>query len=115
MAQLKLDLRLISAKAWADDVEKDAAELRRELAELDEKAQQDKEAFIVEFKGSEEYDKAIANVGDPEILRCWIVAEKHIKTNHLADLDSFITEFLESLLSKLLLKRARGSPNPSMA
>lgn len=51
----------------------------------------------------------MANVGAPEILRCWLVAEKHINTNPLADWESFITEFLAV---KATIEDGKGEPEP---
>lgn len=79
----------------ANYVEKESGELKSELATFKEHLpQQDEEAIISKFKQSVEYDQALANAGAPEILRCWVVAVRHIKTNTEANCDTFIEDFL---------------------
>ncbi|KAL8157803.1 hypothetical protein AgCh_002495 [Apium graveolens] len=62
-----------------------------------------------EFKRSEEYDRALANAGALEIARCWLVAERHIKTNPEADWDSFVSEFIKA---KEEIELGLGAPEP---
>lgn len=84
--------------------EKDRAE--KESREL---SQKDEEAVIAKFKQSEEYDQAIANAGAPEIEHCWIIIERHIKTNPGANWATFVDEFLAA---KENIEIGLGEPEP---
>ncbi|KAL8147587.1 hypothetical protein AgCh_005053 [Apium graveolens] len=53
--------------------------------------------------------RALANAGAPEIARCWLVAERHIKTNPEADWDSFVSEFIKA---KEDIELGLGEPEP---
>lgn len=96
-------------KARVEATEKEVAELKIQLEALQNKAHQDKDAIITEFKSSKEYDDAIDNAGGLEIERCWIIAEKHIKTNPMANWDSFVTEFQAA---KAAIEEGKGEPEP---
>ncbi|XP_074379007.1 uncharacterized protein LOC141720473 [Apium graveolens] len=82
----------------ADNAEKEVSDLKSELDELRRQmsAVRPEAEVINEFKRSEEYDRALANAGAPEIARCWLVAERHIKTNPEADWDSFVSKFIKA-------------------
>lgn len=71
--------------------------------------QKDKETIINEFKNLKDHDLALANAGAPKIKRCWIIAEKHIKTNPKANWASFIEEFLAT---KIAIEEGKGGPEP---
>ncbi|KAL8105885.1 hypothetical protein AgCh_029619 [Apium graveolens] len=61
------------------------------------------------LRKSVEYDRAIANAGALEIACCWVVAERHIKTNLEADWDSFFEEFIKV---KQLIEAGLREPEP---
>lgn len=94
-------------KDWAD---REAAELKSEVASLKEQlSEKDEEAIIAKFKQSDEYDQALANAGALEVERCWIIAEKHIKINPGANWTTFVEEFLNA---KDNIKKGLGEPEP---
>lgn len=97
-------------KFQADDAEKKVGELKNELVRVKEQIQeQDKAKVIEKFKTSEAFDQAVADAGAPEVLKCWLVAERHIKTNPAANWDSFVEEFL---IAKDNLEKGLGEPVP---
>ncbi|XP_074379149.1 uncharacterized protein LOC141720563 [Apium graveolens] len=95
----------------ADNAEKEVSDLKSELAELRRQMSvvRPEAEVIDEFKRSEEYGRALANAGAPEIARCWLVAERHIKTNLEADWDSFVSEFIKV---KEDIELGLGEPEP---
>ncbi|XP_074369107.1 uncharacterized protein LOC141709193 [Apium graveolens] len=95
----------------ADNAEREVSGLKSELAELRRQMSvvRPEAEVIDEFKRSEEYDRALANAGAPEIARCWLVAERHIKTNPEADWDSFVSEFIKA---KEDIELRLGEPEP---
>ena len=52
--------------------------------------------MIAEYKKTDEYDKALADAALPQIIRCWKIAERHIKTDPAATFDSFSWLFVEA-------------------
>ncbi|KAL8114633.1 hypothetical protein AgCh_021479 [Apium graveolens] len=82
----EVTIRAKNAENEASDLKSELAELRREMSVVRPESE-----VIAEFKRSEEYDRALANAGAPEIARCWLIAERHIKTNPEADWDSFVS------------------------
>ena len=99
-------------KARADKAEKEAGDLKAEVARLKGLlADQEKVGAeaIAKYKQSEAYDQEIADAGAPEIQRCWLVAERHIKTDPAADWKSFIEEFLQA---KENIEKGLGEPVP---
>lgn len=96
--------------ARADKAEKSAEDLKKEVELLKNKlAESDKDVVISEFKNSAEYDLAHANAGAPEVQRCWIIAERHIKTDPNANWGSFIYEFIAA---KKAIEEGKGEPKP---
>lgn len=69
----------------------------------------DEAAIIAEFKKSPAYDEAIAKARAPKVLRCWLVAEKHIKTDPYASWDTFIVEFVAA---KKAIEDVKGELEP---
>lgn len=86
-------------------------DLRQSLSGLQKQIDEhrDEDTVIAVFKNSKEYDLALASAGAPEIERCWIIAEKHIKTDPIANWASFISEFLAA---KRAIKEGKGEPEP---
>ena len=58
--------KLKAAETRVSEFETEIESLKRQLAERKEPA-----VVISEFKESEEYDRALADAGAAEILRCW--------------------------------------------
>ncbi|XP_017240837.1 uncharacterized protein LOC108213543 [Daucus carota subsp. sativus] len=81
-----------------EKAEKDAADLRAEVERLKkELAEREPEKAVIEkYKKSEEYDKALAGAGIPEVIRSWKIAERHIKTDPKASFESFWQLFLKA-------------------
>lgn len=96
-------------KKEKDYAEKESGDLRAELATVEQLAEKDKEEIIAKFKQFAAYDQTIADVGAPEIERCWIVAEKHIKTIPEANWFSFVDKFLNSRDN---IEKGLGEPKP---
>lgn len=91
----ELKKQLDEEKVWADSAMKESEEVKTELVRVKEQlSEQDEAMIIAKFKAFPEYDQAIANAGASEVLRCWFVAKKHIKTDLAACWDSFVEEFL---------------------
>ena len=82
-----------------------------ELSNLKEQLETRKDAAVViaEFKKSPEYDAALNKAAAAEVLRCWNVAERHIKTDPAATLQSFIELYLAA---KDKIKAGREEPEP---
>ncbi|XP_074364736.1 uncharacterized protein LOC141705742 [Apium graveolens] len=106
-----LNKHLSDVTTRAESAEKEVFDLKSELAELRRQmsAVRPEPEVIEEFKRSEEYDKALANAGAPEIVRCWLVAERHIKTDPKANWDSFVNEFIKA---KEYIELRLGDPEP---
>lgn len=97
-------------KTRADDVERKCKELQDELTRVKGQLKEQDEAKIIEnFKVSEAFDQEVADAGDPDVLRCWLVAEKHIKTDPAVDWNSFIEDFLKA---KDDIEKGLGEPAP---
>lgn len=102
---------LKSEKARADNAEQSVSRLEAENDKLKKELENRRaeDVVIEEFKKSEEYDSALANAAAPEIQRCWIIAEKHIKTDPNALWGSFVDEFVAA---KKALEDGLGEPEP---
>ncbi|XP_063943041.1 uncharacterized protein LOC135150572 [Daucus carota subsp. sativus] len=109
--ETELGQRVKDAEARADEAEKRVAGLEGELSKLKEQLEFRKDAAVViaEFKKSPEYDAALNKAAAAEVLRCWNVAERHIKTGPAANLQSFIELFLAA---KDKIKAGKGEPEP---
>lgn len=95
-----------------DNAYKESGELRAEVARLKEQlVEQEKIGTdaIAKYKKSEAYDQEIADARAPEILQCWVVAERHIRMDPATNWDSFIDEFLTA---KDNLEKGLGEPVP---
>ena len=65
--------------------------------------------MIAEYEKSDEYDKALTDAAPPEVIRCWKIAERHIKTDSAATIDSFSGLFLEA---KRRIEAGLSEPEP---
>ena len=97
--------------ARADDAEKKVVGLEESIENLKKQLEDRKEAeaVIADFKESKAYDEALSNAAAAEVIRCWTIAEKHIKTNPVANLNSIIDVYVEV---KNNLASGRGEPEP---
>ncbi|XP_074324005.1 uncharacterized protein LOC141660927 [Apium graveolens] len=100
----EVTIRVENAEKEASDLKSELADLRRQMSAVRPESE-----VVAEFKRSEEYDRALANAGAPEIARCWLIAERHIKTNPEADWDSFVSEFI---IAKEDIELGLGEPEP---
>lgn len=97
-------------KKEKDRAEEESGRRNSEVANLKEMLSQKDEALIIaKYKSSPEYDEAIANAGAPEVMRCWLVAERDIKTDPGANWDSFVDKFL---LAKENIEKGYGESEP---
>ncbi|XP_063947091.1 uncharacterized protein LOC108198426 [Daucus carota subsp. sativus] len=100
-AELKKEAELAQeikdAEARADDAEKRASGLEKEVAELKKKLESRKAPteVVAEFQKSQVYADALAKAAAAEVMRCWTVAEKHIKTDPGATAQSFIDLYID--------------------
>lgn len=65
-----------------------------ELVKADLAARKSEQAVIDEFKKSKEYEEVLSDAAASKIRRCWVVAERHIKTNPAANWDSFCDHYI---------------------
>lgn len=79
-----------SAETKSGMLEKEAAELKTELG-----SRKPKDEVIDAFKQSTKYSRALADVAAKKLLRCWVVAEKHIKTDPESSWEKFIDLYIE--------------------
>ncbi|KAL8149144.1 hypothetical protein AgCh_006232 [Apium graveolens] len=100
----EVTIRAENAEKEVSDLKSELAELRRQMSVVRPKAE-----VIEEFKRSKDYDRALANAGAPEIARCWLVAERHIKTKPEADWDNFVSDFIKA---KEDIELGLGEPDP---
>lgn len=106
--KLELGKALDVEKTRADNAENKCKELQGEVDRVRRQLEEQDEAKIIEkFKASKAYDDDVAEAGAPEIRRCWLVAERHIKTDPAANWDSFIDQFLDA---KDKVEKGLGEP-----
>ena len=106
----ELEKGLADAEKRASDAEKEITELKGDKERLEKDlAGWSKDAVIAEYKKTNEYDEALANAALPEIVRCWNIAERHIKTDPTANFDSFSGLFVEA---KRKIESGLGEPKP---
>ena len=99
------------AEARAVDAEKKASGFEEEVGTLKKVLEERKEAGVViaEFQRSTAYADALNHAAAAEVVRCWHVAERHIKTDPEANLQSFIEAYLAA---KDNIKAGKGEPEP---
>ena len=103
--------KLEEAETRAGDSERKVAGLEEDVEKLKKQLEERKEPEVViaEFKESKAYDDALAKAAAAEVVRCWNVAERHIKTNPEASLSSFINIYIEA---KNKITAGQGEPEP---
>ena len=99
------------AEARAADAEKKASGFEEEVGALKKTLEERKEAgvVIVEFRKSTAYADALNQAAAAEVIRCWHVSERHIKSDPGANLQSFIEAYLAA---KDNIKAGKGGPEP---
>ncbi|XP_017258766.2 uncharacterized protein LOC108227894 [Daucus carota subsp. sativus] len=99
------------AEARAVDAEKKASGFEEEVGVLKRTLEERKEAGVViaEFQKSTAYADALNHAAAAEVVRCWHVAERHIKSDPGANLQSFIEAYLAA---KDNIKAGKGEPEP---
>lgn len=96
--------RAVEAKNRAAGFEAEIQKLRKEI-----EGRRAEDVVIAEFKESEEHDQGLSNAAAPEIQWCWIIAEKHVKTDPNAFWGSFVEEFVAA---KKAIEDGKGEPEP---
>ncbi|KAK1360747.1 hypothetical protein POM88_045221 [Heracleum sosnowskyi] len=88
-----------------------ASELTQELvgvrAELQSRKSEKK--IIDEFRKSSKYSEELADVAAAKIQRCWVVAERHIKTDPRANFDTFCDLYVAA---EETVANGGGEPEP---
>ncbi|KAK1385086.1 hypothetical protein POM88_022821 [Heracleum sosnowskyi] len=91
---MKESLKVVKEGRKTDEAR--ASELTQELvgvrAEL--QSRKSKKKIIDEFRKSSKYSEELANVAAAKIQRCWVVAERHIKTDHGANFGTFCDHYV---------------------
>ena len=98
------ETRAVGAEKKATGLEKEVADLKKLLEERKEP-----EKVIAEFQESPAYADALAKAAAAEVVWCWHVAERHIKSDPAATLQSFIEHYLAA---KAKIKAGEGEPEP---
>lgn len=98
------DARAVKAEGKVSGLEKEVADLKKLLEEWEEP-----EKVIAEFQESKAYEDALAKAAAAKVVRCWHLAERHIKSDPVANLQSFIELYLAA---KDKIKAGEGEPEP---
>ncbi|XP_063948689.1 uncharacterized protein LOC135152399 [Daucus carota subsp. sativus] len=109
--EAELNQKIKDAGTRADSAEKKVTGLEKEVADLKKllEGREEPAKVIAEFQESTAYADALAAAGALEVVRCWHVAEQHIKTDPEASLQSFIELYLAA---KDKIKAGKGEPDP---
>ena len=109
--ETKLGQKVKDAEIRAADAEKKATGLEKEVADLKNLLEERKEPkkVIADFRESAAYGDALAQAAAAEVVRCWHVAERYIKTDPEASLQSFVEHYLAA---KDKIKSGKGEPEP---
>lgn len=83
--------RASAAETKSGLLEKEVEELKAELG-----ARKPECEVIDAFKRSSEYSTTLVDAAATKILRCWLVAERHIKTDPSSSWDKFIEHYIEA-------------------
>ena len=94
--EAELAQRIKDAETRADSAEKKVSGLENEVAALKQELQTRKAPaeVIADFQKSKVYEDALAKAAAAEVMRCWTVAENHIKTDPGANAQSFIDLYI---------------------
>ena len=109
--EAELGQRVKDAETRADAADKKVSGLEKEIADLKLQLETRKapEEVIAEFQESTAYADALAKAAAAEVMRCWTVAEKHIKTDPAANAQSFIDLYIAA---KNKISAGEGEPEP---
>ncbi|XP_017221839.2 uncharacterized protein LOC108198600 [Daucus carota subsp. sativus] len=94
--EAELGQRAKDAEIRADETERKVAGLEEQVAELKKQLETRKAPadVISDFQKSPEYGDALSKAAAAEVMRCWTVAEKHLKTDPGANAQSFIDLYI---------------------
>ena len=94
--EAELGQRVKDAETRAEGAEKKVTGLEQEVAGLKQELETRKAPaeVIADFQKSKVYEDALAKAAAAEVMRCWTVAEKHIKTDPGANAQSFIDLYI---------------------
>ena len=112
--EAELGQRAKDAEIRADEAEGRVSGLEKEIADLKSQLETRKppEEVIADFQESAAYRDALAKAAAAEVMRCWTVAEKHIKTDPGANAQSFIDLYIAA---KNKISAGGGEPEPYVA
>lgn len=107
----KFEVDLKAERTRVEEAEKESGLLKTQVEELKKQlAEKRSEADIIsEFKKSQEYDEALAAAGAPEVQRCWIISERHVKIDPYASWATFVKEIIAA---KKVIEDGKGEPEP---
>ena len=107
--EAELGQRARDAETRAGEAEEKVAGLEGQVAELKKQLETRKapEDVISDFKKSPAYADALSKAAAAEVMRCWTVAEKHLKTDPSANAQSFIDLYITAKN-----QIAAGGPEP---
>ncbi|KAK1372867.1 hypothetical protein POM88_029060 [Heracleum sosnowskyi] len=71
-----LNAEVSGIRAKVAESQKESGALKKENEDLNLELLLARGDIVAEYKKSQDYDQAIADAGAPEVLRCWIVAER---------------------------------------
>nr|XP_017249391.1 PREDICTED: uncharacterized protein LOC108220203 isoform X1 [Daucus carota subsp. sativus] len=112
--ETELGQRAKDAEIRADKAEKRVSELEKQISDLklQLEARKAPEEVVAEFQRSKAYGDALAKAAAAEVMRCWTVAEKHIKTDPGANAQSFTDLYIAA---KNRISAGGGEPEPYVA
>ncbi|XP_063946706.1 uncharacterized protein LOC135151651 [Daucus carota subsp. sativus] len=112
--EAELGQKVKDAEIRAGEAEERVSGLEKEVADLKLQLETRKapEEVIAEFQKSPVYADALSKAAAAEVMRCWTVAEKHIKTDPGANAQSFIDLYIAA---KAKINAGGGEPEPYVA
>ena len=109
--EAELGQKVKDAEARAVEAEGKVSGLEKQIADLEKQLETRKapEEVIVDFQKSPAYGDALAKAAATEVMRCWNVVERHIKSDPVANAQSFIDLYIEA---KNKIAAGEGEPEP---
>lgn len=83
--------RAVEAEGKVSGLEEKIADLKKQL-----ETREAPEVVITNFQKSSAYADALAKAAAAEVMRCWNVAERHIKSDPTANAQSFVDLYIEA-------------------
>ena len=96
--------RAVEAEGKVSGLEEKIADLKKQL-----ETREAPEVVIANFQKSSAYADALAKAAAAEVMRCWNVAERHIKSDPTANAQSFVDLYIEG---KNKIAAGKGEPEP---